>query len=316
MAGKKYYAVKAGRVPGIYDTWADCEANVKGFAGAEYKSFGSAEAAEEYLGKKSKDAELAGSGIVFSEPSSVSDELDDLKKKAYESLDFLVSNNLILPDTEDAVREQIDAGLLVKRSLSKDLSGNVSESHSGNDHVDVFVDGSYNSANDTFGYGVYMDDGANRQILSGMGKCQEGGRNVEGEVAGARAALSAIMRDRKYKSVTLYHDYQGIGSWADRDWKANKGYTSSYAAFVNDCRRTGLNIEFEHVDGHTGVQGNEYVDKIAKLACGIPLTSAEKKFIEPLSSVPGYPLGHGSGQSCREVPEVDQISAVTSEKTL
>ena len=36
---KKFYAVRNGRVPGVYMTWADCEKQVKGFGGAIYKSF-------------------------------------------------------------------------------------------------------------------------------------------------------------------------------------------------------------------------------------------------------------------------------------
>ena len=36
---KKYYAVKNGKVPGIYETWAECSEMVKGYSGAEYKSF-------------------------------------------------------------------------------------------------------------------------------------------------------------------------------------------------------------------------------------------------------------------------------------
>ena len=28
MAAKKYYAVREGRVPGIYNTWDECKANV------------------------------------------------------------------------------------------------------------------------------------------------------------------------------------------------------------------------------------------------------------------------------------------------
>ena len=36
---KKYYVVWQGRTPGIYDTWAECEAQVKGAAGARFKSF-------------------------------------------------------------------------------------------------------------------------------------------------------------------------------------------------------------------------------------------------------------------------------------
>lgn len=37
--GKKYYAVKQGKVPGIYETWEECKEQVHGYSGAEYKSF-------------------------------------------------------------------------------------------------------------------------------------------------------------------------------------------------------------------------------------------------------------------------------------
>lgn len=46
MAKQKFYVVWKGRTPGIYKSWAECEAQVKGFAGAEYKSFESGAAAE------------------------------------------------------------------------------------------------------------------------------------------------------------------------------------------------------------------------------------------------------------------------------
>ena len=36
---KKYYGVKRGRNIGVYESWSECEAQVKGFPGAEYKSF-------------------------------------------------------------------------------------------------------------------------------------------------------------------------------------------------------------------------------------------------------------------------------------
>ncbi len=47
---QKYYAVKQGRTPGIYLTWAECESMVKGYSGAVYKSFGSLDEAKKYLG--------------------------------------------------------------------------------------------------------------------------------------------------------------------------------------------------------------------------------------------------------------------------
>ncbi|MFA7203654.1 MAG: viroplasmin family protein [Candidatus Caldatribacteriota bacterium] len=55
MAKRKFYAVKSGKIPGIYQTWNQAEEQVKGFSGAEYKSFPTLEEAERYiLGEQSK----------------------------------------------------------------------------------------------------------------------------------------------------------------------------------------------------------------------------------------------------------------------
>lgn len=60
MAKQKYYVVWKGRRPGIYSSWPQAETQVKGFAGAEFKSFESEAEAEaayaaryaDYKGKK------------------------------------------------------------------------------------------------------------------------------------------------------------------------------------------------------------------------------------------------------------------------
>ena len=49
MAKKKYYAVKIGRKTGIYETWEECEMQVKGISGAQYKSFSNIEDAQNYI---------------------------------------------------------------------------------------------------------------------------------------------------------------------------------------------------------------------------------------------------------------------------
>jgi ribonuclease HI len=50
MPKQKYYVVWKGRKTGVFTTWAECEKQVKGFVGAQYKAFGSeAEAEAAYL---------------------------------------------------------------------------------------------------------------------------------------------------------------------------------------------------------------------------------------------------------------------------
>lgn len=46
---QKYYAVRAGRTPGIYLNWADCKKQVDGYRGAKYKSFTNAKDAADFL---------------------------------------------------------------------------------------------------------------------------------------------------------------------------------------------------------------------------------------------------------------------------
>jgi len=45
---KFYYAVKSGRNPGVYESWAECQEQVIGYSGAKYKKFSSYEEALDF----------------------------------------------------------------------------------------------------------------------------------------------------------------------------------------------------------------------------------------------------------------------------
>jgi ribonuclease HI len=47
MAKNNAYTVWIGKTPGVYDTWAECEAQVKGFPDAKYKGYSTRSSAEE-----------------------------------------------------------------------------------------------------------------------------------------------------------------------------------------------------------------------------------------------------------------------------
>ena len=59
----KIYAVKKGRVPGVYRNWDETKKQVDGFSGAEYKSFENITDAIDYLGwqEKSYDHQVSRS---------------------------------------------------------------------------------------------------------------------------------------------------------------------------------------------------------------------------------------------------------------
>lgn len=45
----KFYAVKKGKIPGVYRTWEECEAQVRSFCGAIYKLFKDEESARDFV---------------------------------------------------------------------------------------------------------------------------------------------------------------------------------------------------------------------------------------------------------------------------
>ena len=54
----KFYAVRVGKVPGIYTSWPECSKNVTGFSGSVFKSFLTKQDAETFMGGCQKKEEL------------------------------------------------------------------------------------------------------------------------------------------------------------------------------------------------------------------------------------------------------------------
>ena len=55
MAKKNYYVVLVGRRTGVYFTWAECEKEVKGFPGAKYQGFATADEVDKYIAQHFQD---------------------------------------------------------------------------------------------------------------------------------------------------------------------------------------------------------------------------------------------------------------------
>lgn len=72
MAKQKFYAVRVGKIPGIYRTWSQAEEQVKGFSGAEYKSFSTEEEAIKYISFEEKKE----SSNILDETSIVNQKID------------------------------------------------------------------------------------------------------------------------------------------------------------------------------------------------------------------------------------------------
>lgn len=163
MAKIKFYAVKKGRKPGIYETWEETESQVKGFSDAEYKSFKTIGEADEYM----KNASEAPIGEVL----ATSEEANNLIEKQIKELD--------------------------------------------DDSVLAFVDGSFSDKTSDqrpkYSYGVilFTKNSENRLYRSFVDPEGLESRNVSGELAGAKAAITWSLEQKKSK-ITIFYDYEGI----------------------------------------------------------------------------------------------------------
>lgn len=132
----------------------------------------------------------------------------------------------------------------------------------------AYVDGSFDQSRKAYSYGcILLYQGKRIEMSKAFFQGEDADmRNVAGELEGAMAAM-AYCRDNEIPLLHLYYDYQGIESWATGEWKRNKPGTIRYKAFYDSLDK--LQVVFHKVKGHSGVELNEAVDKLAKAALGL-----------------------------------------------
>lgn len=183
--------------------------------------------------------------------------------------------------TWDECKEQVSGfsgavykGFLTKKEAEEFLSGKYAVNAGVNtgssvEDVDViiYVDGSFDADTGVYGYGfvAIFKDGTIKEFYGANNDADTARiRNVAGEMLGAMFAVK-YAKNKKCKSVKICHDYIGIERWAKGYWKTKNKFTAGYADYM---KRHGKEIDilFEKVDAHTGVEFNERADQLAKYA--------------------------------------------------
>ncbi len=143
------------------------------------------------------------------------------------------------------------------------------------EHLVVYVDGSYHHGLQKYAFGCIMLTPDGREYrYSGNGDNPDSLaiRNVAGEMLGAMYAVRWAIRNH-YTKIEIRYDYEGIEKWVTGVWKAKTELTQKYAAYMQRCGQN-VQIFFTKVEAHAGNFYNEEVDALAKEALteadGIP----------------------------------------------
>ncbi|KAI0067219.1 ribonuclease H-like protein [Artomyces pyxidatus] len=240
-----FYAVKKGRVPGIYRTWDECEDQVKGFNAAVYKKFHDRQSAEEWIviGRVPSAIPVSSERVVV--PSATSSE----------------SPNPI-PSTSTTTSTTTPTAAAAASTDSEKIVVYTDGSCRGNGQVGAYA-----------GVGVWWGRDDPRNISE---RCPGAQTNNRAELIAIINALEktpisdrtlVIKTDSKY-CIQCVEDW--LPNWRKRAFRSAKGtpvknidLVQYFDTLLVHRERQGQKVKLVHVYGHQGEEGNEGADRLA-----------------------------------------------------
>lgn len=244
---QRFYAVARGRSVGIFENWAECAAATHGYAKAMHRSFKDYNEAVTYL--RSNNVHQATDLIVR--------QMEEVQR-----LPVLAAKRP-LADLEEKGAE---AEALLPPAKRPALNGGVTE-------IRVYTDGS------CLGNGQKHD-----QVIAGAGAWfgRQDPRNVSclvpGKQTNNRAEVFAVYKaleqcpPRSWVVILTDSALTINGATRQSKRKANQDLFD----MVDQITATMANVRYVKVLAHSGIEGNEMADALAKQACYRALRMAEK----------------------------------------
>lgn len=262
-----FYAVKVGRVPGIYSTWDECKEQVHKFPGAIYGKF-----------KTQAEAEA----FIQSEPARVTPVM--------KVVSAVVPTSKVTPPT--TVISKVTAEIPTIPDPSLQSIPVLPESEAKSHGYEIWTDGSV-ELNQSASY-AYIIQKDGKTIAQGGSKITEPPYTAPraellGVIEGVRALYKYVRQQReremlretstshvidKLPDFTLYCDnsfvMNTINDWGPKrktakDWEGY-AYADKFINLLTFIKqwREQAQATFEWIRGHSGIKMNEEVDQLAK----------------------------------------------------
>ncbi|XP_030346791.1 ribonuclease H1 isoform X2 [Strigops habroptila] len=264
-----FYAVRKGRRTGVYRTWAECQEQVNKFPSASFKKFATEKDAWAFVRsglpghQQPEPAGAHGPPAVTWENGSQREEPE---------INALCCNTCKRPYEQSAGEEHIAKRVKHDEVYSEPAVSEDKFSYMG-DFAVVYTDGCCSGngrSRARAGIGVYWGPG---HPLNTSERLPGRQTNQRAEIHAACKAIEQA-KSQNIKKLIIYTDSKftinGITSWVD-SWKTNGWRTSSGRSVINkeDFERLAnlskdIEIQWMHIPGHAGFQGNEEADRLAR----------------------------------------------------
>lgn len=278
VKGKYFYAVRKGTIPGVYDSWDKCKAQVDKFPAASFKKFASEEEAWAFVGSIASKLGTA----------STTDSADSNIDYTDSELETIFANTSGVKRLYDDFSEDGEPSAKRRKSPEEETGtvcatqttvGKDSFTYMG-DAVVVYTDGCCSGNGKTkgarAGIGVYWGPDHPMNVCD----------RLPGRPTNQRAEIHAASRaceqakSMNIKKIVIYTDsmftINGITKWIS-NWKKNGWKLKSGGEVINkeDFQRLekgiqDLEVVWMHIPGHAGYKGNEEADRLAKQGAAKP----------------------------------------------
>ncbi|KAL1411647.1 hypothetical protein Q8F55_002611 [Vanrija albida] len=280
MPKAAFYAVAAGRTPGIYPTWGEAEAQVKGFTGARFKKFPSEAAARAFVRGEAAPAAAPYARSGKSDGASAGGRGDGARTSAggRDSPPRDAPDGSLPPELQALAAK----GFTLSRGPPHRLVAYTDGSALGNGKKRARA-----------GLGVFWG-GVGEAYKANLAERVPGEpqTNNRGELLSIIRALETcpyplvpleIRTDSQY-SINCITKF--LPGWLKNGWKTSTGEVKNaemikHLLVLLRARSPTAPVKFKYVRGHAGHAGNEAADRLARMGAAAADVAERTDWLDP-----------------------------------
>ena len=242
----KIYAVKKGRVPGVYRNWDETKKQVDGFSGAEYKSFENITDAIDYLGWQEKSREET----INRKDDTLENAIEKIKHNSKKPVKATKNKKTKMQNTQSTeyfATTYTDGGT---RNTGVYKGGHVKKTDKAAWAYLIKWNGGSESGSGGE-YGATNNKMEQTALINALKKLIELGFNEK--------HLLFVLDSKYVLNAINQHWLQG---WKKRGWKRSSGPLKNVPEWkeLDRLLQSFPDSTFEWTKGHANNRGNEFVD--------------------------------------------------------